>query len=161
MGSNYRLFLSPLTIALIVAAVFAASWIAPSTAHKGASGVIKMRMDSMKTMAAANKEIAAMLIGKKPFEPKRIARLARRVAAHGAKIEAHFPVGSNQPPSEARREIWTQWREFKALAARLRHESLKLAASTQTSDKANILARFRMVGRVCSKCHDRFRIKRQ
>lgn len=99
-------------------------------AHEGATGVVKERMEAMKTIGAAMKRIAAMLRGLQDYDAAAVAEAARAIEAHGGDaMTALFPEGSAHEPSEARPVIWKDWEQFKALAQDLAVYSRALAAA--------------------------------
>ena len=62
---------------------------------------------------------------------------ARLIAGHaGEKITMLFPEGSNQHPSEASAEIWTDWKRFSELAIDLETTASGLIDAADTGKKA-------------------------
>ncbi len=95
-----------------------------AVAHKGASGVVKTRMETMKNMAANMKLIAQMLRDQIAFDAGKMDQAAMAIANHsGTALTKLFPKDSLHPPSEARAEIWRQWPAFQTAS-----EALKQAA---------------------------------
>ncbi|MEM7043411.1 MAG: cytochrome c [Pseudomonadota bacterium] len=132
-----------------------ASWV---TAHVGATGIVKERMDVMKGMAEAMKVMGAMVKGEAPFEPAVIADKAGYLAEHANRIPEMTPEGSNDHPSEALPAIWQSWDDYVADADELAIEGAKLVEiATNGADEAAMKAQYLKVGKTCGTCHDRFR----
>ena len=133
-------------------------------AHKGATGVVKMRMDQMGEIGKATKAIGEMMKGSAPYDADRVAELALRIGEAGGKaITRHFPEGSINGPSEARPEIWQDWQKFEDLSADLRETALALSAGAGNPRDAGEEAPdalFRDMAATCKSCHQDFRIKK-
>lgn len=128
-------------------------------AHEGATGVVKQRMEFMKSLGQAMKGFGDMLKGKTAYEPALAAEYASTIGAHSQRLLDQFPEGSNQPPSEALPEIWQDWPEFEKISRRLEAESTALAATVNGPEKAAaVLAQYVKVGKACGACHERFRV---
>ncbi len=85
-------------------------------AHKGATGIVKERMDAMKDMSAQMKLMKKMIGGKEPFDSSKFSRAAATVAKHGTEMPRQFPKGSLQKPTRAKPDIWQDWNRFNAVA---------------------------------------------
>jgi len=79
---------------------------AAAFAHSGATGVVKQRMEAMKSMGEAVKRIRPMM-----------------AAESGNAMLEKFPQGSMDDPTEALPRIWEEWGRFVAIA-----DQLELAA---------------------------------
>jgi cytochrome c556 len=140
--------------AALVAALFGV--ISVVSAHEGATGIVKERMDAMTTMSNTMKTIGRFIEANRNLagiqdEADRI----RNIAAH---IPQWFPPGSTKP-TDALPTIWQRWPDFQARAAQLEQESTKLATVAASGDPKAIAAQFRAVGQACSGCHQDFRAK--
>jgi len=142
-------------------AILASLLVGSVSAHKGASGVVKERMDVMQDFADATKGIKAML-----FEPKSpaygdlaaVRAAAARIAAGADHTFAHmYPKGSNAAPSDARAEIWAMPDAFQERAAALKASAQSLA-NTETQEDGQ--AAFKRLVAACAECHKRFRAKK-
>ena len=152
------------TIGIFLAAgagLFIAWYAIDAAGHMGATGVVKQRMDMMMSMGKAMKSLNAMVRGKAALDPDAVARTARQIQDHGAKMTGLFPKGSMQPPTESRPEIWTDWKRFESLATTLGTEAGKLAEVGAAGDRKAMAAQFRRLGKVCSSCHKDFRVKKK
>ena len=101
-------------------------------AEKGATGVVKERMDLMETQKDAMKVIGAMAKGEAPFDSAKAGAAATEIKSTAAEIVDLFPEGTVGPPSEAKPEIWTQWDKFTADAEAL--ETAATALETALAD---------------------------
>tara|TARA_B100000519_G_C14003965_1_gene325359 strand:- start:123 stop:545 length:423 start_codon:yes stop_codon:yes gene_type:complete len=129
-------------------------------AHVGAVGVVKERMESMKTIGAAMKQIKAMINGRADFVPERVKELAGAIADHsGTAINRVFPVGSNFEPSQAKPAIWENWQVFADLAVLMERQALQLAADAVTSGA--VAKAYQELSKTCKSCHKKFRLKKK
>ena len=129
-------------------------------AHSGATGVVKERMEAMKEMGKSIKAIAQMVTGKSPFVADGVKAGARLIAGHaGEKITMLFPEGSNQHPSEASAEIWTDWKRFSELAIDLETTASGLIDAADQGQESSRAA-FGKVAASCKACHSDFRISK-
>lgn len=93
---------------------------AGASAHSGATGIVKQRMDAMTSIGGAMKALRAMMRGKQTYDADRVKAYARTIAGHGAgNLTALFPEGSAKHPSRANPAIWADWDRFSALAQQL------------------------------------------
>lgn len=122
------------TLALAAAVVFPA---ALALAHGGATGIVKERMDLMDAIGKAHKKLTAMFKGVEAYDPRSVRMQAELIGRHaGEAMTRLFPNGSMTGPTEARPEIWRNWDEFTALAARLERFSQGLAAAADNGGVA-------------------------
>jgi cytochrome c556 len=120
-------------------------------AHNGATGIVKERMDSMKSMANAVKAIKNELGAN--GDAGIIKKHATGIARHaGGAMTAMFPKGSRHGPGQARPEIWVDWATFQRSADRLKADATALG-QTPTTDA------FKTMLGACASCHKRFRAK--
>ena len=131
-------------------------------AHQGATGIVKERMDAMKSMGDGMKVLGAMLKGETTYDPMRVKAIARDVAQHGGDAMTQlFPDGSTQHPSEAMPAIWSDWPKFQALADEMQDlaQKLEVAATDNTmhTPPSNVERLIRALGKSCKACHDDFR----
>ena len=93
---------------------------AMALAHSGATGVVKERMDAMKSMGDAIKRIKPMMSGEAAYNADVVRQAAQRIATEaGEAMTRKFPEGSTDHPSEALPRTWQEWERFKALADQL------------------------------------------
>ncbi len=104
-----------------------------AVAHRGATGIVKKRMDAMTSIGSAMKGLTAMLRGKQAYDPDRVKASAKIIAGHGGEsMTSLFPEGSLKHPSRAKAAIWADWERFSALA-----RELAVYAGTLTLAAAN------------------------
>ena len=142
--------------AVAVAACTTAILPLAASAHKGATGVVKTRMEAMKEMGKDMKALSFMVKGRRPYDSTAARRAAARLARHATEVPKLFPKGSMHGPSEALPEIWTDWERFKKLASDLATYAGQLEGSPAgTRDSARPVVE--EIGSTCSACHKSFR----
>ena len=139
--------------ALAVFSIFAlAAPLLPADAHKGATGVVKQRMDAMKDM---QKALNAMLSGKQAMDRAAAIGLAETIRDQsGVHMAELFPDGSLNHPSEALPKVWENWSDFRAEADELERAADALARSRTDGDAS---AQFKRVAASCKSCHKAYR----
>ena len=147
-----------------------------TSAHKGATGVVKKRMTAMSDMGKGMKNIGLMLTGRKTYDAAQVKDAAKMISAHAADIPKLFPKGSGHKPSVAKPKVWKNWKEFEAMAQRLEGYAQALEAGADNkmtmdgmkmtpqmmSDPAHLKMMppkiiFAQVAKSCSACHDSYR----
>ncbi|HKK29568.1 MAG TPA: cytochrome c [Alphaproteobacteria bacterium] len=142
----------------------------PVSAHTGATGVVKERMDAMKDMREAMKALNAML-KEGSYDRAEAQKAAFTIRDHsGEQMTGLFPEGSLQHPSESLPTVWEEWPEFAAQAEELRVHADALGAAMGNAAMGNSKAEippalqglspedlFRRTARTCKTCHDGFR----
>lgn len=123
-------------------------------AHKGATGIVKERMDDMKALKHAMKALDPTFKGRVDFDVSKIAAVGGEMSQIARRMAARFPAGSNQSPSEARGAIWSEWSKFEALISEFDSAAVTLSrAETKAAfDKAYVA-----VGASCITCHKPYR----
>ncbi len=140
---------------LAMAALAAALSIASATsAHDGANGAVKKRMDAMESVGAALKRLNLRTRSQQvsPQQAREAVALIRNVALNTPRL---FEEQDLSAPTEAKPEIWSDWDEFVDL-------SQNLAAYTERLDAAignpeALAGEIRRMGEICSACHRRYR----
>ncbi len=153
-----RIFLSRISrSALLVATAGCALLFAAlpeGQAHRGATGVVKARMDDMGALKSEMKVLSAFVRRPETFDATRTRRAVATLNTVAARMEHRFPKGSLQPPSEAKPEIWQDWPAFE-------REIAKFASATETLGQATSFAAFQAafvdVGASCRSCHKAFK----
>jgi cytochrome c556 len=141
---------------LIAASLAIAAFPAQIVAHEGAKGVVKERMDLMKSQKNAMKVIGDMAKGKKRFDAAKAAKAARDLATTTKKIPELFPKGSNGHPSEALDAVWAEWDRFTGDAHDAETAAQALAAAVAASGQ-DWKAAFQAMTDACKSCHESFR----
>lgn len=132
-----------------------------ASAHEEATGIVKERMELMKSLGGRMKAMAGMVKGEKPFEAPVIAMKAAEIAATASKIAPMFPKGSMQMPTEALPAIWEDWKRFEGMTMSLATEAGKLAEVAKGGEKGQIIGQFVKLGKTCGGCHTDFRKKKE
>lgn len=148
----------PVRPALILLVALAMS--GPAQAHKGATGVVMHRMNMMKDLQKAMRDMAAMLQGKRRYDQARFDTHIATIRAHARHMPAMFPKGSNPKPSEALPEIWGNWNDFLVLVKALEKSADHLENAVKQGDRNGVRRAFVGVARTCSGCHRRFRLRK-
>lgn len=128
---------------------------AVSNAHEGATGVAKDRMDLMQGMSKDMKEIARRVNANRDLAA--IGVIAKHIHDSAPQIVGLFPVGSGTGITDAKPEIWRDWKGFEGKARMLETESAALAATASSGDPKVIGAQFTALIRACTGCHTDFR----
>lgn len=150
-------FSRPVTTGLMLALAVGGSASLVS-AHSGAMGVMKERMELMKGMGEAMKTMGAMLKGQAAFEPAVIAEKAGYLADHADRIPELTPEGSNDHPSEALLIIWQEWDGYEESARQLADEGARLVEiANNGADERATKIQFAKVSKTCGTCHEKFR----
>ena len=161
-------------VGVAVAASVLAIWltcIGDASAHGGATGIIKQRMDAMEEIKHALKALQSTLPDAEEDETARqqAVQAAALIRDRAGKHMTHlFPPGSLEKPSEAVLAIWQEWPAFQASAEELHATANALAAVLSgTEAKADSVppdlrglspaALFERTAATCKSCHDKFR----
>lgn len=115
---------------------------AAAFAHSGATGVVKDRMEAMKSMGEAIKRIKPMMSGEAKYDAAAVKKAAETIAAEaGAAMTDKFPEGSTDAPSEVLPRAWEEWDHFTALAAQLEMaaDGLALASGNGLHDDGHMM----------------------
>lgn len=159
----------PIAVAILTLSGVLAS-VQSADAHEGATGIVKQRMDAMKSMGDHAKSVGDMLKGKQDIDPTAIRSAADAFVSHGEDIPELFPdndtsrQGSN---TEALSEIWENWPAFTTLATQFTEDSRLLVQAAASLDNGisleddaarSIRAVFFKTVKSCSSCHERFRL---
>jgi cytochrome c556 len=138
-----------------VAVVALVAVTAVSSAHEGATGVAKDRMDLMQGMSKDMKEITRRVNANRDLTA--IGDIATHIHDAAPHIAGLFPVGSGTGITDAKPEIWQDWNGFEAKAQKLAAESAALAATASSGDPKAIGTQFTALIHACTGCHTDFR----
>ncbi len=99
-----------------------------------------------------------MVKGKTEFDAAVFARHAKDLAA-AAQLElmAAFPEDSINDESDAREEIWLDFKKFQDKHQALGEQSAKLAEVAAGGDEAAMKEQFGATAKTCKGCHDDFK----
>ncbi len=129
-------------------------------AHEDATGIVKERMDNMKSFGKAVGAMSDMIKGTIAYDGLAVRQGAKTIRSHsGDELIALFPEGSMDEHSEALPTIWQDWTRFSDLAAKLqtRAGALEAAADSQ----AAFMPAFIDLTDTCTACHTKFRQKQE
>lgn len=131
------------------------------SAHDGATGVVKQRMEAMSDMGDAMKAMASMVKGKQAFEPALFIQSGETIAKHSDMIPELFPAGSMEGKSEAVPAIWQQWDDFFSLGYRTKTDAEALVKMAQEGSELRPLTKqFVKLANDCKACHKDYRKKK-
>lgn len=130
-------------------------------AHKGATGMVKMRMDAMSAISDNMKSISAMLLGKATFDGALISKQAEEIAGHAAAFPDHFAMQMDDEITEAAPTIWEKPDAFNRQSAELTALATTLSLKAAEAETGKVLMTdFQAVAGTCKTCHEQFRIKK-
>ena len=145
---------------LILAAVAVSGLIAslPAAAQFAKpEDAIKYRKAAFNVMAAHFGRVGAMANGRIPFDAKAVAENAEIATMMSKLPYAAFVEGTDKGDTKAKPEIWTDGDKFRAAAAKMQEEMVKLNAAAKTGNVDTIKAAAGAVGKACKGCHDTYR----
>ena len=123
-------------------------------AHKGATGIVKERMDNFKASQVALKQILA---ASKRNDFDAIVPLANQIKNWAEIMPTKFPSGSDGSPSEAAPAIWTDFDGFKS-AAKENFEAARFLEVTALNGDAKATAKaIKQLAGTCKACHESYR----
>lgn len=108
------------------------------SAHGGATGIVKERMDLMKDMKDSMKTLSAIFKGEAEYNADTVKKHAMLINSHaGDEMTKLFPTDSQQGHTEALPILWNEWDQFKDLADRLKviSQGLNDAAENKPSSQ--------------------------
>ena len=123
-------------------------------AHKGAMGIVKERMDKFEASEKATKRIKQAL---SRGDTAVVMAEAKFLLSWAREMESYFPENSNQPPSEAKDEIWLQWDDFVGAIQSFDNAAQALIDAAETQNPRAIDGAFKEMVRSCKSCHQQFR----
>ena len=146
---------------MIIAAVAAAAFlpVLASAQFAKTEDAVKYRQSSLFIMGQHFGRIGAMVNDKIPFDAAQAKESAAVVSVVSKLPWAGFVPNSDKGETKARPEVWEDSAKFKAAQERLAAAVPKLAAATDTGDKAKIKEAFGEAAGACKNCHDSFRAK--
>lgn len=135
----------------IVAALFGATAV---LAHSGVQNPeVLARMQGMERIAEATKALGLMVKGQAPFDDEAARAALAQIERHAALIPEQFRTNADDPKSEARETIWTNWDDFVAEAEAL----VAIAASADVRERDQLGATVERISATCRSCHAAYR----
>ncbi len=141
-------------------AMFALTFLVATTAlaHEGVKNpAVKARMHGMENIAAASKALGLMARGGGDFTETAVERHTDILIEEARRIPTLFEPREDDPKSEARPEIWSNWADFTAKAQAMEQMAVRLS-KVNSSDR--LLMPMRELGQTCSACHKLYRAER-
>ena len=124
-------------------------------AHKGATGIVKERMDNFKASQMALKQIFA---ASKRNDFEAIVPLANQIKNWAEIMPTKFPSGSDGPPSEAAPAIWTDFEGFKSAAKENFEAASLLKLIALNGDAKATTKAIKQLAGTCKSCHQSYRL---
>jgi cytochrome c556 len=152
------MFRKALMIAVIGSALFS---LTSAHAHSGAEGVIKERMELMKSIGKNVKMIAPIATGAADMNLKAVEEAALAISEAAATAPTKFTKGSLSKESEAKAEIWDNWAEFEGLLNNLSADAAKLSQLAKAGEEFELAEQFGKMTKNCKACHTKFREKKE
>lgn len=140
------------TTLLCTAVLFAGA----AFAHTGVKNAnVMARMDAMSGIGAEMKVLGQMAKGVTPFDQSAARAAAAAIAKHAAETPALFEAEEDDPKSEAKAEIWTNFDDFTQKSLEL--EGIALGLSTSIANEADLAEAMKTLGANCQSCHKAYR----
>ncbi len=123
-------------------------------AHKGATGVVKVRMDAMSEVGRATKVLGEMAKSG-TIDADTAAVAADTLISRAESIPTLFEMRDMTPPSESLAIIWEDWDGFLLQAKAMEAAARNIQAAG--ADAAAFDVAFKELGAACSECHKTYR----
>jgi cytochrome c556 len=117
---------------------------------------VKARQDLMGMIAANTKILGEMAAGKVAFDATAAGAAKTALAAAAAEIPAKFEVNVDDPDSEVKANIWTDWAGYTAKAKSLEDAATAIDVASLEGVQAGLGA----IGGACKDCHTNYRAKK-
>ncbi len=125
-------------------------------AHTGVkNAAVKARMDAMSGIGAEMKILGEMAKGVTQFDQKAAQAAAASIAQLAADTPALFEANEDDPKSEAKAKIWTDFDGFVKLSRDM--EALATQLSTSIVSEADVALAIKSLGASCQACHKDYR----
>lgn len=115
---------------------------------------VQARQALMKTVGMNTKILGDMAGGKSDFDAAAAATAKAALAAAAAEIPAKFETQAEDPATEAKAEIWSNWEDYVAKATALKTAAEGLDTGSLDTVKAGMAA----IGGACKACHSAYRM---
>lgn len=125
-------------------------------AHSGVQNpAVKARMDAMSAIADNTKTLGEMAKGARPFDVAAARDAAAAIAEHAARVPELFKAEADDPKSEAKDAIWTEFTEFESKSNALVEVAANAADTIASLD--TLRTAMSELGGACRDCHKAFR----
>lgn len=121
--------------------------------------IVKYRLAVQQTLGRIMRAMGDVVKGKVSFTG-RFPDQALALHLSSKDLVKMFPAGTgaDKLKTRARPEIWRDWDTFQATAGKLVAETAKLVEVSKSGDFEAFKAQYAAVGKVCSACHEPFRM---
>jgi cytochrome c556 len=133
--------------------------LAGATAVFAASEFGEKREADMKKIGGATAQLAGIAKGEKPYDAAVVKTALTTINTTIKEFPALFPAGKPDEDGHASPKIWENMAAFKGHADELAMVTDKLIAAPPADQKA-VGAALGDIGKVCSACHQDFRLKK-
>lgn len=133
--------------------------LAGATVAYAASEFGDKREADMKKIGGAVAQLAGIAKGEKPYDAGVVKTSLTTINTTIKEFPTLFPADKPDEDGHASPKIWENMASFKAHAAELASVTDKLLASPPADQKA-VGGALGAMGKVCSACHEEFRLKR-
>ncbi|HKO58452.1 MAG TPA: cytochrome c [Thermoanaerobaculia bacterium] len=132
----------------------------PLLAADQPEATIKYRSIVMKAMGA-HMNAMSMVVKKQMSDRSRLPVDAEALRGLAGGLPLLFPKGTGPEVARtaAKPDVWQREAEFRAAAARLERETLRLAQLARGKDVRAFDAQFEAVNAACNECHQQFRVR--
>jgi cytochrome c556 len=154
MPTSTRFTLLPLS-ALLIGIAYA------SAVSADAVDVVKTRQHDFKDLGAATKLVKDQLAGGSPDADK-IKAAAATIKQAAAAIPNWFPAGSDASAgvkTAAKAEIWSDAAGFASARDSFVEQAGKFSVLANSGDVAAEAEGFKVLGKTCGGCHEKYRVK--
>ena len=124
------------------------------SAHDGATGIVKERMDNFKATQGHLKAIGGLM---RSQDYDAIIEHAEQIKNWADKIPEFFPAGSGGAPSAAKPRIWEDFDGFKAAAKTHANAAQGIIDAASAEDMTALTSAFRATADTCGGCHKAFK----
>ena len=142
-----------LSLIVFISAFFSLT-IPQAIAHKGATGIVKERMDKFSEARGQMKQIRGAL---QANSLDIVVEITSDMQQWAKDMPHAFPAGSDSAPSEALPTIWEDGAGFAKAIAAYDEAIIALQKAALSGDQTNALGKFRALGQACSNCHKTYR----
>lgn len=125
-------------------------------AHTGVQDPqVLARMEGMTKTADAFKIVGLMARGETPFDADIAQAAITEIGIQAARIDALFAEPADDPKSEAKAIIWSEYDQFLDIASTMENRAQSLANAVTTPQDLRLV--MSELGATCKSCHERYR----
>jgi cytochrome c556 len=142
---------------LMVAAAIAGAALPAEAQFRRPEDAVTYRRAAFSVMGTHYYRAAAMANGRIPFDAKAVADNIELATMLSKLPFAGFVEGSDKGNTNALPKLWTEQDKFRAAAARMQEEMIKLNTAAKTGNIDVIKAAVGETDRSCKACHENYR----